>query len=43
MEKARVADGEKEQLLSELEKHSKELEHSKLELRRLQKNKGVKS
>ncbi|WP_444896923.1 hypothetical protein [Microbulbifer sp. SSSA005] len=36
MEKARVADGEKEALLKELEKHTNELDKSRIELRRLQ-------
>ena len=38
MEKARVAGDEKARLLKELEDHSKELEHSKIELRRLQRD-----
>ena len=36
MEKARVAGEDKDELLAELEKHSKELDHSRMELRRLQ-------
>lgn len=38
MEKAKVADGEKEALLKRLEKSSQELDKSKNELRRLQRN-----
>lgn len=38
MEKARVADDEKDHLLKQLEDHSKELEQSKIELRRLQRD-----
>lgn len=36
MEKARVADDDKEKVLKDLNKHTKELDNSKMELRRLQ-------
>lgn len=38
MEKARVADDEKARLLKDLENHSKELENSRIELRKLQRD-----